>query len=58
MKRYVRIIMFLTFLLMLAVETTLLVMKPNARWFALSVVIVGLLMRWIAKCSAKPAVLQ
>lgn len=55
MKRRVRVIMFLTFLLMLSVEITLLVMKPNARWFALAVVLVGLLMRWIAKREAKPA---
>ena len=54
MKTHVRIIMFLTFLLMAAVEITLLVMKPNARWFAIAVVAVGLLMRWMAKRSVKP----
>ena len=55
MKPHVRIIMFLTFLLMASVEITLLVMKPNARWFALAVVVIGLLMRWIAKRGPKPS---
>jgi amino acid transporter len=54
MKPHVRIIMFLTFLLMASVEITLLVMKPNARWFALAVVVIGLAMRWIAKRGPKP----
>jgi len=53
MKIHVRIIMFLTFLLMASVEITLLVLKPNARWFALAVVAIGLLMRWLAKRGAK-----
>jgi amino acid transporter len=53
MKMHVRIIMFLTCLLMAAVEITLIVMKPNARWFAIAVVAVGLLMRWMAKRSTK-----
>jgi len=54
MKVHARIIMFLTFLLMASVEITLLVMKPNARWFALAVVVIGLAMRWIAKRGPKP----
>jgi amino acid transporter len=53
MKVHARIIMFLTFLLMASVEITLLVLKPNARWFALAVVVIGLLMRWLAKRGRK-----
>jgi hypothetical protein len=53
MKGHARIIMFLTFLLMASVEITLLVLKPNARFFAFAVVLIGLLMRWLAKQSAK-----
>ena len=49
MKRYQRVIMFLTFLLMLSLEITLLIMKPNARIFAVIVVVAGLFLRWIAK---------
>ena len=48
-KRHERIIMFFTFLVMLSLEITLLIMKPNARIFALIVVAAGLLLRWIAR---------
>lgn len=44
--------MFLTFLLMLSLELTLLIMKPNARIFAVIVVAAGLLLRWMTKRSA------
>jgi amino acid transporter len=52
-KKYQRLIMFLTFLLMLSLELTLLIMKPNARIFAVIVVMAGLLLRWMTKSSAK-----
>ena len=48
-KRHERIIMFSTFLLMLSLELTLLIMKPNARLFAVVVVAAGLFLRWIAR---------
>jgi hypothetical protein len=57
-KRHERIIMFSTFLLMLSLELTLLIMKPNARIFALVVVAAGLLLRWIAKSKAKSPLLR
>jgi amino acid transporter len=57
-KRHERIIMFSTFLLMLSLELTLLIMKPNARIFALVVVAAGLILRWIAKNKAKSALLR
>jgi len=55
MKKHQRVIMFLTFLLMLSLELTLLIMKPNARIFAVIVVAAGLLLRWRTKRSTQPS---
>jgi hypothetical protein len=43
-----RILMFVTFLIMMAIELSLLVDKPSARIFAGSVLLVGLLLRGLA----------
>ena len=48
LKSYQRVIMFLTFLLMLSLELTLLIMKPNARIFAVIVVVTGMMLRFVA----------
>lgn len=53
-SRHIRAIMFVTFLFMAAVEITLLVMKPNARWFALAVVVTGFVMRHLAHRNGLP----
>ena len=53
MRKHQRVIMFLTFLLMLSLELTLLIMKPNARIFAVIVVAAGLLLRWMTKRSTQ-----
>jgi amino acid transporter/nucleotide-binding universal stress UspA family protein len=43
-----RVLMFCTFLIMLAIEISLLVDKPNARVFAVTVLAVGLVLRGLA----------
>ncbi len=53
MRKHQRVILFLTFLLMLSLELTLLIMKPNARIFAVIVVAAGLLLRWMTKRSTQ-----
>ena len=57
-KQHERIIMFSTFLLMLSLEITLLIMKPNSRIFAVVVVAAGLSLRWIAKNKARRSTLS
>ena len=45
MKRWERGLMFATFLLMAAIELSLLTDKPNARYFVITVLLVGLILR-------------
>jgi len=44
-KRWERIVMFGTFVVMAAIELSLLVDKPNARYFAVTILAVGLILR-------------
>ncbi|MEI6377164.1 MAG: universal stress protein, partial [bacterium] len=53
LKRYQRGIMFVTFLIMAAIELSLFVDKPNARIFAFTVLAIGLILRGLAKESAE-----
>jgi amino acid transporter/nucleotide-binding universal stress UspA family protein len=46
--RWERVLMFLTFLIMLAIELSLLVDKPSARIFASTVLLVGLFLRGLS----------
>ncbi|TCO94858.1 amino acid transporter [Chthoniobacter flavus] len=46
--RWERVLMFCTFLIMLAIEISLFVEKPDARYFAGSVLLIGLIMRGLA----------
>lgn len=49
MKKWERVLMFTTFVIMVTIELTLLVDKPRARYFAATVLAVGLVLRGIAK---------
>ena len=53
LKVHERSIMFVTFLIMTAIELSLFVDKPNALVFAISVLVIGLILRELAKESAK-----
>ncbi|CCB85860.1 putative uncharacterized protein [Parachlamydia acanthamoebae UV-7] len=54
MQRRERIFMFITFLIMAAIECTLLIDKPNARNFVITIVAVGLLLRgWVVESQQK-----
>lgn len=53
LKMHERIVMFITFLIMLAIEISLFIDKPNALVFAISVLVLGLILRELAKESAK-----
>jgi amino acid transporter len=53
LKAHERVIMFITFLIMTAIEISLFVDKPNALIFAISVLVIGLILRELAKESAK-----
>ena len=53
LKRWERIIMFGTFLVMLAIEISLFVDKPNARTFAATVLSIGLILRGLASERAR-----
>jgi amino acid transporter/nucleotide-binding universal stress UspA family protein len=44
-KGWERSLMFLTFLVMAAIEISLLVDKPNARYFAITILVIGLILR-------------
>src|SRR5438874_12051084 len=55
-----RTLMFATFIVMAAIEMSLLIDKPNARYFAVTILAVGLILRGLAlergmKKEAKPA---
>ena len=49
LTRWERGLMFFTFLIMAGIEVSLLIDKPNARYFALTILAVGLVMRELAK---------
>ena len=49
LTRWERGLMFFTFLIMAGIEISLLIDKPNARYFALTILAVGLVMRELAK---------
>jgi len=53
LKGYERGIMFVTFVIMAAIELSLFIDKPSARIFAFTVLAVGLIMRGLAKESAQ-----
>lgn len=53
LKGYQRGIMFVTFLIMAAIELSLFIDKPNARIFAFTVLAIGLILRGLAKESAE-----
>jgi len=48
LARWERILMFVTFLIMVAIEISLFVDKPNARVFAVTVLAIGLILRGLA----------
>src|SRR5437016_6982938 len=59
-KSWERTLMFATFLVMAAIELSLLIDKPNARYFAVTILAVGLILRGLVlerrmKKEAKPA---
>ena len=53
LKKYERVIMFFTFVIMAAIELSLFIDKPNALRFAISVLVIGLILRGLAKESAE-----
>jgi len=53
LAKWERLLMFVTFLIMLAIETSLFWDKPKARIFATSVLVVGLIMRGLAAEAAQ-----
>jgi amino acid transporter len=53
LKGFERGVMFVTFVIMAAIEISLLVEKPNARIFAFTVLAIGLVLRGLAKESAE-----
>lgn len=53
LKAVERLLMFVTFVVMAAIEISLLVDKPNARIFAFTVLAIGLVLRGLAKESAE-----
>jgi len=60
-KIWERTLMFATFIVMAAIEMSLLIDKPNARYFAVTILAVGLILRGLvqerrAKKEAKPAI--
>jgi len=48
-KPWERTLMFVTFLLMAAIELSLLIDKPNARYFVITVLLVGLILRGLVQ---------
>jgi amino acid transporter/nucleotide-binding universal stress UspA family protein len=60
-KSWERTLMFATFIVMAAIELSLLIDKPNARYFAVTILAVGLILRGLvqerrAKKEAKPTI--
>jgi amino acid transporter/nucleotide-binding universal stress UspA family protein len=61
-KKWERTLMFATFIVMFAIEMSLLIDKPNARYFAVTILAVGLILRGLVqerrmKKEAKPPVI-
>src|SRR5438477_908565 len=59
-KLWERTLMFATFVVMAAIELSLLIDKPNARYFAITILVIGLILRGLVlerrmKKEAKPA---
>ena len=52
LKRYERVIMFITFGIMAAIEISLFIDKPNARIFAFTILAIGLVLRGLARESS------
>src|SRR5713101_5554305 len=48
-KKWERTLMFATFIVMAAIEMSLLIDKPNARYFAVTILAVGLILRGLAQ---------
>jgi len=62
-KSWERSLMFVTFLVMAAIEISLLIDKPNARYFAITILVIGLILRGLVlerrmKKEAKPLLAQ
>jgi amino acid transporter/nucleotide-binding universal stress UspA family protein len=60
-KTWERTLMFATFIVMASIEMSLLIDKPNARYFAISILVIGLILRGLVlerrmKREAEPAV--
>ena len=53
LRKHERAIMFFTFVIMAAIEISLFIDKPNALRFAISVLVIGLIMRGLAKEAAQ-----
>jgi amino acid transporter len=53
LKKYERAIMFITFVIMASIEISLFIDKPNALRFAISVLVIGLILRGLAKEAAQ-----
>ena len=53
LKKYERSIMFVTFVIMAAIEISLFIDKPNALRFAISILVVGLILRGLAQEAAQ-----
>jgi hypothetical protein len=51
-KTWQRTLMFVTFMLMAAIEFSLLIDKPNARYFAVTILAVGLILRGLVQETA------
>src|SRR3989441_10764936 len=61
-KLWERTLMFATFIVMAAIEISLLIDKPNARYFAITILVIGLILRGLVlerrmKKEAKPALM-
>src|SRR5579863_3041064 len=57
LARWERALMFCTFLIMLAIEISLFIYKPGARFFAGSVLVIGLFFRGLANTETRRKVL-
>ncbi len=53
LRRWERVFMFFVFLIMAAIEITLFIQKSYARYFVLAIMVIGLLLRWVAKSFKK-----
>jgi amino acid transporter/nucleotide-binding universal stress UspA family protein len=53
LERWERYLMFCTFLIMLSIEVSLFIYKPNARVFSVTVLVIGLILRGLAAEQAR-----